>query len=268
MTEYRLTAEELLYLAAAAGAETFYGVPDMLSGLTDQELKLKVVEIEESLGKKGHLEEDFDGNKNVVQKLLNLIESCGNCEKFLSFEHERVGEMQHSCLYFWKDGASYKMDCEKEEYVLSEIGNAQIREEIKGAMTIREMGEKDSEEFLLSNEALEKAGTLIRGGSVEKGEELLREAGATEWMAHMISGGILTQADFFALLFMDMSGGEESSYSIQCLQGEKIVLMEYEMVEDEDFVQFSVTDDAELKRRMAAGFEKIGCVQEDAGGFV
>ncbi len=268
MTEYCLTAEELLYLAAAAGAETFYGVPDVLSELDDQELRLKVMEIEESLGKKGYLEEDFDGNKNVAQKLLNLIESCGNCEKFLCFEYERVGEMQHSCLYFWKDGASYKMDCEKEEYVLSEIGDAQIRKEIKGAMTIREIGGKDSEEFLISNEALEKVGTLIRRGSVEKGEELLREAGATEWMAHMISGGILTQVDFFALLFMDMGGEEEYSYSIQCLQGEKLILMEYEMVEDDDFVRFSVTDDAELKRRMAEGFEKIGCAQEDAGGFV
>lgn len=262
MAEYCLTAEEVLYLAALSGAETFYGVPDVLSELSDQELKLKVMEIEESLGKKGYLEEDFDGNKNVAAKLVRFIEGCGNCEKFLCFEKERVGETQQSFIYFWKERAAYKMACNEGQYTFSEIGNAQIRKEIICAMPIRETKEVLADVFAISQKRLEKAGILIRRGDVEKGEELLKEAGAAEWMSHLIADGIRTKADFYALLFMDMGNEDAASYSIKCLQGERLILMEHEMIEDEDYVRFSAVEDVELKRRMAAVFKKIGCGEE------
>lgn len=267
MAEYCLTAEEVLYLAAVTGADTFYGVPDVLSGLSDQELRLRVIGIESGLQEKGYMEEDFDGNKNVRPKLLQIIDLCGKCERFLSFEKEQIGESQYASMYFLRGNGAYRMEYRKEGYVFSETNARLIREEIRRGMPLRETGEegqKGKDSFLISYENLEKAGRLTKRGSAEKGEELLKEAGAPESMAQSVTDGMLNKADFYALLFMDLRREEEPGYSIQCLQGGMLISVEYETKEDEDYVRFSVMDDVALKKRIDAGFEMISCVEEEA----
>lgn len=267
MEEYCLTAEEVLYLAAVTGADTFYGVPDVLSGLSDQELKLRVMGIESGLQNKGYMKEDFDGNRNVEPTLLQIIDLCGKCERFLSFEKEQIGEPQYGGMYFLRGNEACRMECRKEGYVFSGTNARLIREEVRRGIPLREAGKegrKGNDSFLISYENLEKASRLTKRGSSEKGVELLKEAGASDPMAQTVTDGMLNKADFYALLFMDLRWEEAPNSSIQCLQGGMLVSVEYEMKEDEDYVRFSVTDSAELQKRVDAGFELIGGVEEEA----
>lgn len=264
MTDYCLTAEEVLYLAAMAGADTFYGVPDMLSGLSDQELKWKVIEMENGLCKKGYLEEDFDGNKNIMPELVQIIDFCGRCERLLCFEKERIGEPQQAFVYFIKENSAYEMKYQKGQYFFSKTDFQRIRKEIKEEMTVRKIEKVLQNGFSVSFETLEKASRLIRRGAAEKGAELLKEAGAAETMAQVAVNGILSKAAYYALLFMDLRREETSGYSIQCLQGDMLISIEYEMKDDEDYARFSVVDDMELKKRVEVGLEMIDCLEEEA----
>lgn len=263
MANYSLTPEEVLYLAAVTGADTFYGVSDQLSGLSDQELKLKVVEIEGGLVKRGYLQEDFDGNKSISPELIGIIGLCGKCDRFLCFEKEQIGEPQHSCIYFLKENRACKMECEKEEYVFSETDFSSIRKEIGRAMPLRMTERKKEGTFTLSFEMLEKASTLIRRGSARKGEELMEEEGAPAYMSKVISNGILSKADFYSLLFMDLRREEELGRSIQCLQGDMLISMDYEIKDDEGYVQFSIVDKEELWEKVKNGLAMIDCMEEE-----
>lgn len=263
MAEYLLTAEEVLYLAAVAGADMFYGVPDTLSGLSDQELKLKVVEMEDSLGQKGYLQEDFDGNRNVLPKLVKVIEHCGNCERFVCFEKAQIGEPQYFCMYFMSGQETYKMECEQVQYTLSEVERSAVRKEIGQGVIVKETVQKAEDVFCISREDIEKAAVLARRGSAEKGVELLRNAGASDLTAQAVVNGILNKSDFYALLFMDLGNEADPGYSVQFLSGEMLIVMEYDTDEDADCIKCSAIDETELKERLKAGFEKTGCIEEE-----
>lgn len=262
MAEYCLTAEEVLYLAAVAGADMFYGVPDTLSGLSDQELKLKVVEVEDSLGKKGYLNEDFDGNKSVPPGLMKLIERCGNSERFICFEKSRLGEPDYACMYFMSGQEAWKMESGS-QYVFSETLFANIPKEIGQGIELKEAERKAGDCFCISMDEMEKTANLARRGSADKGAELLGNAGASEFAAKAVINGILGKTDYYALLFMELENEFEPGYSVQFLSGETLVAMECVIQEDEDFIKFSMIDNAELEKRLRAGFEKVGCVGGD-----
>lgn len=263
MAEYCLTAEEVLYLAAVAGADMFYGVPDTLSGLSDQELKLKVVEMEESLGQKGYLQEDFDGNRTVLPELEKMIEHCGNCERFVCFEKAQVGEPQYSCIYFMSGNETYKMEYGREQYTLSKVELSVVRKEIEQGVIVKETVQKVENVFGIPREELEKAAILARRGSAEKGVELLRTAGATDLTAQAVVNGILNKSDYYALLFMDLGNETAPDYSVQFLSGEVLIVMEYDTDEDADLIKCSAISEMELNERLKAGFEKIGCFGEE-----
>lgn len=265
MAEYCLTAEEVLYLAAIAGADAFYGVPDTLSGLSDQELRLKVVEIENGLGEKGYLEEDFDGNRSVLPELAEVIEHCGNCERFLCFETERVGEPKKACMYFVSDGTSYKMSCEKEQYTFSVTGIPTVRKEVEAELALKKTDKKEEGSCEVSYEKLEKAATLARRGSAEQGRELLKKEGVSDVMAQNIMNGILNKVNFHSLLFMDFRDENNPGYSVQYLSGNASTVMEYgaDYETNRDYLRFLTADDTELKERLEKGFRKIGCEGED-----
>ncbi len=263
--EYCLTAEEVLYLAAVGGADTFYGVRDTLSGLTDRELRLKVVEMENSLGAKGYLEEDFDGNRSVLKELSEVIERCGGCERFLCFERKEIGGEQKAYMYFMSGNAAYKMACGKDQYTFSAIGLPEVRREVELGLTFQETEKKEEGSFQIPYGELEKAVTLARRGSPEKGVELLKEAGASDSAAQAVMNGALHKADFYALLFMDLREEREPGYSLHCLSGDGLTVIEYgaDGEDDQDHVRFLTVDEGELKERLRAGFEKIDCLVEE-----
>lgn len=263
--EYCLTAEEVLYLAAVGGADTFYGVEDTLSGLSDQELRLKVVEMENSLGMKGYLEEDFDGNRSVLRELAEVIERCGNCERFLCFEKAEIGNPQAACMYFLSGNTAYKMACGKEQYTFSEIGFSEIRKEVEQGLALKKTEKTAEGSFRIAYEELEKAVTLARRGSAEKGVELLKKAGAADLLAQAVINGTLNKADFYALLFMDLREERDPGYSVHYLSRDMPIVMEYEADDEEnrEYVRFLPADDIELGERLKSGFEKIDCVEEE-----
>lgn len=262
MAEYSLTADEVLYLAAVAGADMFCGVPDTLSGLSDQELKLKVVEMEDSLVQKGYLQEDFDGNRNVLPELLKMIEHCGNYERFVCFEKLQVGEPQYFCMYFVSGQETCKLESSREQYTLSAVERPAVRTEIRQGIAVRESVQEAGDAFCIIQDELEKAAVLVRRGSSEKGMELLMDAGASQSIAQAVVNGIQNRSDFFALLFMNLENEMDPDYSVQFLSGGSLVVMEYDVDGDENRIRCRTVSETELWNMLDAGFEKLGCIWE------
>lgn len=258
MEKYCLTAEEILYLAAVAGADTFYGIPDTLSGLSDQELRLKVAEMEDSLNVKGYLKEDFDGNRNIIPELIEMIRFSGNCERLLCLEKAEIGEPQKAIIYFMSGDAAYKMECAKDQYLFSVTSHLEIRQETERELAIKETEKKSVNDFLVSYEELEKAVTLAKRGSADKGIDILKAAGASDNIARAVVNGSLNRTNFYALLFMDFGDETDPGYSLQYISGDMPVVMEYGAEED-DQMKFLAVDGTELKERLKAGFKKIRC---------
>lgn len=257
MSEYVLTADEVLYLAASTGADSFYGVPDRLTGLSDQELKMRLIQIEDALGRKGYLKTDFDGNSRADVDLLQLIDVCADYDSLLCLEAEVPGEPQKGALYFIREGEAAAMTRRDEEYVFEDILRQNIPERILSGILWRETEPGGETEFHISQRELTKASKLAERGAADKSKELLVKAGANEAVADTILSGMQRQADFYSLFFLN-SYKEEQGVSVQFLQGKILAAMQHDMENDEDYIRFRCSGREELEDLIAKGFEKLG----------
>lgn len=262
MSEYVLTADEVLYLAASMGADSFYGIPDRLTGLSDQELKMKLMEIEDSLGRRGYLKTDFDGNSQVDEQLLQLIDVCADYDSLLCLEAEVQGEFQKGSLYFIREGEAAAMIRKEEEYVFEELLRQNIPERVLSNILWRETAIGEEKDFHISQRELMKASRLAERGAADKSKELLVRAGASEAMADTILSGIQHQIDFYSLFFLN-SYKEEQGLSVQFLQGKILVAMQYDMENDEDYIRFCCSSRKEQERLITEGLEKLGLSFQD-----
>lgn len=264
MSEYVLTADEVLYLAASNGADSFYGVRDNLTGLSEQDLRLKVLEMEDSLSRKGYMQSDFDGNSYVDEELGKMIGSCGDCDGMVCFEWEILGEPQGGYLYFIKDSHVYEMIPRQEKYVFHEISMETLKDAVQKGIQWKEVSDGEESRFSIKQKELEKAAKLAGRGAEDKAKELLMEAGAGEDAADTIVAGMQNKADFYSVFFVNNRMEEDPALSVQFLQGKQMIAMAYEDQNDEDYVLFYTSGWKEQKALLGKGFEKISAVMEKA----
>lgn len=262
MSEYVLTADEVLYLAASKGADSFYGVRDNLTGLSEQDLRVKVLEMEDSLNRKGYMQSDFDGNSFVDEELGKMIGGCGDCDGMVCFEWEILGEPQEGCLYFIKDKHIYEMMPRQEKYVFREISWEALTEAVQKGIRWKEVNEGEENRFSIKQKELEKAAKLAGRGAEDKAKELMAEAGAGEETADTIVAGMQNKADFYSVFFVNNRMEEDPALSVQFLQGKKLIAMAYEEQNDEDYVSFYTSSQDKQKALLAKGFEKISALME------
>ncbi len=257
MAEYVLTADEVLYLAASSGADSFYGVRDGLAGLSEQDLKMKVLEMQDSLNQKGYRQTDFDGNSHMDDALIQMIGGCGDSDGMVCFEWEIPGEHQGGSLYFIKDKHIYEMTPREGIYVFKEIPQACLSDAIQKGIYWREVRSGEEPSFTIKQKELEKASRLAGRGAADQAKALLMEVGAGEYTADTIVAGMQHKIEFYSLLFVNNRMEEEPCQSVQFLQGKLLVAMQYNEQNNEDGVFFYVSNRKEQEALIVKGFEKL-----------
>ncbi|MDD4729783.1 MAG: hypothetical protein PHN55_13680, partial [Dysgonamonadaceae bacterium] len=86
MSKIELNAREILYLSALAGATEFIGIPDGFYGMDELEIKQEILKIQSELERRGYAQADFDGNFNPNAEVMQVIQICAMCEKYISVD--------------------------------------------------------------------------------------------------------------------------------------------------------------------------------------
>lgn len=254
---YELTADEILYLSASLGMDTFYGVPDGLSGLSWQMLQLRIMELQDSLRGKDYMQPDFDGNNQTDSQLLEMLSVCGDGDGFICFESNIAGGAQTGYFYFVKGRQAYKMTPQGEQYLFEPIRPDRIKEKILNEVIWKETLSTQEHSFSILQKNLEKAAKLTERDAADQAGELLKEAGAGPAVTQVVLDGIGRQADFYSLYFYNAQEEGIPGLSVQFLQGKILTRMEYDTMEDEDSVTFCPTDRGELETLLRQGLDML-----------
>lgn len=270
MKEYIFSPEEFLYLGAFAGAEMLYGVEDNLSGLPEAELKLRVARLEESLLGKGYLKEDFDGNKEIMQDVISLMEVCAHPTGVLVIEKETTEEGQTATFYYLEDETEQVVKMERKESgfhcTIASVNTTweELQSLVNWKNTECVILPQDSqkERFQLPQKELRRVAQLIKMDAQTKAAEIFREAGASEEMTKSVLQGLQHQADYYSFLFLDEVDETEEALSVIFLLGEDYMIgMQPQVVEDMDYVEFFSTNRAEQDELLRNGYTNIGLGQ-------
>ena len=256
---YELTADEILYLAASLGIDTFYGVPDGLSGLTWQMLQMRIMELQDSLCRKEYMQPDFDGNNQTDRQLMEMLAVCGDGDGFICFESSMAGAAQTGYFYFIKGSRAYKMTPREDNdtYLFEPISPARVRENILGAIIWKETAPSQDASFGILQTNLEKAARLAGRDADSQAGEMLREAGAGPAITQVILDGMSRSADFYSLFFYHTDTQKAPPRSIQFLQGKILALLEDDTIRDEDSVTFRPTDRENLETLLGQSLDAL-----------
>ncbi len=254
---YELTADEILYLSAELGMDRVYGVPDGLSLLSRQALQMRVLEIEDSLSRKGYQQSDFDGNRQTDSRLLQMLETCGDQDGLICFESCLADSVQTGRIYFIRGERICKMTPVKDRYHFVPVSREEMKTEILRELVWKETEETAEHSFTILRRDLEKAARLAGRSAQERAKEVLLEAGADIPMAEIILDGMAGRADFYSLFFLDSWAEGTPGQSVQFLQGKILAVIEYDTVNDEDCVTFRGVEQKELDALLETGFAML-----------
>lgn len=257
MEQYRLKGEELLYIAANLGAEQLYGVKDVLMGMSENERRLKIFEVEKNLSAKKLIQEDFDGNIEIEKNIKNAVSVCAFFQSCLFMEGIQDGE-QDFCYYFIKDAVVYSMKkVEEDTYVLTSMDGSTLKTKVHEVVKKEQTMDSSIAEFLISMEEMERITTLIKHGASEKGKEQLMEAGADEKIAAAIVGSIEKKADFHSIVFLEQSEERVYPHHVMFIQSEVLLKVEYRMKDYEDYMCFYPVDSESIEKSIDTGLKRL-----------
>ena len=257
MEQYQLKGEELLYIAANLGAEQLYGVKDVLVGLSEQERKLKIFEVEKNLTAKKYIEEDFDGNIEIKKNIKEVVSICAFFQSCLFMEGIQDGE-QDFCYYFIKDDVVYSMKkADEDNYVLTLIEGSTLKSKVHEVVKKELTVDSTISEFLVSLEEMERITTLMKHGATEKGKEELIAAGADEKIANAIVDAIEKKVDFYSFVFMEQSEERVYPHHVMFIQSDVLLKVEYRMQDYDDYMCFYPVDVESIEKSLDAGLERL-----------
>jgi hypothetical protein len=122
MSEIRVTGAELLFVAAALGGKSFYGIQDPFWAMDSREIILKQSEAKLSLEKKGYVSLGFDDSVVFESLLEEIVRHCTFCEQYLMLDTIYSGFQQPSTIYYFRHNKAAQLTRgADEEYVLSWI---------------------------------------------------------------------------------------------------------------------------------------------------
>lgn len=257
MEQYQLKGEELLYIAANLGAEQLYGVKDVLVGMSEQERKLKIFEVEKNLTAKKYIEEDFDGNIEIEKNIKDAVSVCAFFQSCLFMEGVQDGE-QDFCYYFIKDAVVYSMKkAEEDNYVLTPMDGSTLKTKVHEVVKKEQIVDSAISEFVISMEEMERITTLIKHGAVDKGKEQFITAGADEKIATAIVGAIEKKADFHSIVFLEESEERVHPHHVMFIQTDVLLKVEYRMQDYEDYMCFYPVDSESIESSIDAGLKRL-----------
>lgn len=157
MNKIELTIHELLYLSALAGANDFVGIPDGFYGMSDLEIRKKLLDVHESLERKGYAQTDFDGSFVVSETLEKIVAVCALCDKYIIVDRNTGRHRPKKIAYYFKDGEVVLIKKGGEEYLLEYVEGVAIWKNILNfANWIEPQATAQSDRIIVPQEAISR----------------------------------------------------------------------------------------------------------------
>ena len=241
MAQVLLAPRELLFIAALSGSTEFMGIPDAFFGIDDSEFEDAISAIQAGLNDKGYAEQDFDGGFSLSENVLNIVDTCANCDAFIVLDKNKPTGERHRDRCYIKDGQTVRITEDDGSYSLTEMTDTDM------LLTdfLQDIDWLAPESSLLGNlkvpsDVLTQVRSKQKGFDSTDSIHILTQAGCDELSAGIVIEGLAEKLNYYSIIGTVLDGEKEGVYSCMLIDSQKGIYRIQPVMEDEDeFVLFT-----------------------------
>lgn len=267
MSKIELNAREILYLSALAGATEFIGIPDGFYGMDELEIKQEILKIQSELERRGYAQADFDGNFSPTADVMQVIQICAMCDKYISVDKISAINNPTKLLFYVCNDRIIKVEATSDIFELIFVNPSDVNAYILGQINWITQDEKDgADKVLIPQNLLAHVKGSIEDVSTKEGAEVLYEAGCNNIQAQIIYSGLSGASNYYSVIIVDFNSEENDVMSIMVINS-KIGSLEIIPVDagGKEAVAFDTIDYEAFKRKLSNALSLIGI--ENGGDF-
>lgn len=209
MKKFNLSPKEFMFLCIAMGAEEVYGIEDVYSDMSEDDVLTEVQHVQQSLEKKGYVSSDFDGNIDISDELIEIVGICAGTEKFISFNNQNKNGEQSILVFYFEDDTVVRSERTNDDYELSytDIDSA-IEEVEKLAMPNADIAMLKFDKENIPQIEMEKARNLILEDNIEEAKDILNKC-LTADVANILIEALKHKVQFYSVTVLNFFAGED-----------------------------------------------------------
>lgn len=206
MIQRSFTAQELICMARLRRKRKIYGIPDVFSAVPQEYRRTVMQNTYDTLLEKQIAVMDFDRKTTLSETYDTLVDFCCDCGKCLTVNNQRSA-LTNTSYIFWQWIGTYQMaEVVEDQYVFSQVDASAI----KAFLADVRYHSQDTGTFLdavIPQIALTRAKRACKSGNDEDAIRILRQNGAEERLARVITDGLHESACYIDLMYMDNRKG-------------------------------------------------------------
>ena len=192
MNEMTISARELLFAGAQLGAKMFFGLPDPFYGMTQEEIRREIGQMQVSLERKGYAQLGFDDAFTLTPEAAALVEVCAKCQRYLLVQLTPPEAPAWQLLVYSSEAGLVEAEVQDENVTLRRIAQNAVAERILAQLPPAS-GSGEAAAAVVKQEALTQARALAVD-EPEKALELLAGCGCPAEMAALLVQGFRREA--------------------------------------------------------------------------
>ncbi|MDD4438825.1 MAG: hypothetical protein PHS04_12440 [Tissierellia bacterium] len=268
MSKVELNAREIMYLSALAGATELIGIPDGFYGMDELEIKQEILKIQSQLESKEYARADFDGNFFPNTEVMQVIQVCALCEKYLSVD-KISATSANKLLFYLYDNRVIKVKAISDKFELTTLNPVDINPYILKYINWITQEEKDVGNKVVIPPSLLKQ---IKGSTEDEfasktAMEELYKTGCNNIQAQIIYSGLSGTSNYYSVIMVDFNSEENDVMSIMVINS-KSGSLEVLPVDTggKEAVAFHSIDYDTFKNKLIHALTLMG-ITDDGGDF-
>lgn len=243
-----LSAKELICLAAWHGVPEIFGVPDVFARIAPDKLKAEVLQVQQSLQKKGVLSLDFDGNSDIRPEYAELLDVVFHCDHFAALDRQLVEDGHKALLFYRKNAEIIASQLNGQEYSFEKLDTEHFAERLYTSIRWESLND-----ILPSTKAEITQRSLIKmkkqAGKTTTTE--LMKNGLNREAASMVADAFALRSNFYSFAFVDVTAKVDGIKSLMFLGDSRGLLhMKNIVIDNADCVSFGTISKADLLEKL------------------
>lgn len=199
MKKQQFSAQELYCIAYLAGKKKMYGISIVFGDKRNK----KIQDVIDDLVKQQIAEMDIDGKARLNEAYKPIADIISGCDKCITINVQHESGAANDYV-FWRCSSDYFMaEVLDHRYVISQI-SAEFISSIFDGLTLTSQNEGQTRQCIVPQLVLAKAKRLCISGQQDDAVRLLRQNGASEETAEVITKWLCERAHYVGILLMEI----------------------------------------------------------------
>lgn len=221
MDKLRLSSKEIIFLSAIVGASEIQGIPDGFYGMDKFEIKKELLKLQDLLESKNYATSDFYGNFNPDEKVLDIIQICSLCDKYIVIDKVSFNEKPIKLAFYFKGNKSIKSVQVEEEYELSYINSSEVFDLISGSITWISNNDLNFSKVAIPDDVLKNVQNKLDNFEETKECELSK-LGLNNNEIKIIHNGLFGNSNYYSIVMEDLRAKEDNKiFSIMVINSKE-----------------------------------------------